>query len=926
MPKGTPADWLSAADADEVHLAFPREVHDELMNVLFPSEDHPFHGMGERGAFENESDRARGFGSWLGGNSKSTDTSHDTGLGYQFSEDYHERAVERAKSRGGGLIRIHTQPGGVRESPIDTDSAARVYKEDRDRLPVSAPWGAAITNDAGEWTMRVYEGARHDDDPIVTHADCVRIVGPTVNGRALSIQPTGRTAQRSADLSVDDNEQDSTIQLWGEADQATHADLRVGIVGCGGVGSILSEHLARLGVGELVFVDFDRLEEANFNRAQGARHIDVRQERLKTEVAERVARRSATTKDFQTYIVDGSVVDDDPEYAAIPALLDCDVILSGVDAARPRQVLGAVARAHCIPVIDGGSLLHADNEGVLEQEAKVETTVAGPGWPCFSCQRVWTQKDVDYEAENPEFRGKRGYVPNGVDPEEDDDAAREPAVIGVNAMVAGLMQRRLLAIVLGSADGVEGTLRLQIRDVEANCAEEATCPTCGRPLDADLRDDVVATIDEQIAATETAVDDAKARLPAVRIGLEMARAAQETVAGLDAARDRLADFKESVSDLQKERESLVEERSNLEPLAGQLDDLLDEQADLVDDYEAYERAEYEYEEKRDAVGAVDDAREEMYGSAREAAQLERRLEREFGNLDEQIAEQQEIKDETRDAHQQYVRNEADAERVDERRERVLALYDEVEEEERERREAETELMQVEAEFDADRHAELDEQINRFERRETTLDTKLDEARSDLEDARAEVSRLESIAEQLDRWKETHVQLERDIKFAETVRDGVRDAGPKMRELIASRIGERANQIYQTLRGTGRESLTWDETYEITVQDGSQRKPFGNLSGGEKMAAALAVRLAIMERVSPLDIAFLDEPTANLDSEKKNNLVSQLEHLDAFEQLCVISHDDTFESMTEYTVTLEKPDRETHVVSDAGAETGTTEAD
>jgi len=48
-----------------------------------------------------------------------------------------------------------------------------------------------------------------------------------------------------------------------------------------------------------------------------------------------------------------------------------------------------------------------------------------------------------------------------------------------------------------------------------------------------------------------------------------------------------------------------------------------------------------------------------------------------------------------------------------------------------------------------------------------------------------------------------------------------------------------------------------------------------------MAAALAVRLAIMERVSPLDIAFLDEPTANLDSEKKNNLVRQLERLDAF---------------------------------------------
>lgn len=517
MPKGTPADWLSAVEADEVHFAFPREVHDDLRDVLFPSEDHPFYGMGECGAFAvlskstgsrrvtytvaeivhpessedleltgtlqgddgGDGDRVGRFGSWFGGNSKSTNTSHDSGFGYQFSQDYHERAVGRAKAQGGGLIRIHTQPGGVQESPTDTNSAARVYKADRDRLPVGAPWGAAITNDTGDWSMRVYEDARDGDEPVVTHADYVRIVGPAADDRALRIQSTGRTTQRGADQSVDARKQDSTIQLWGKADQSTLGNLRVGVVGCGGVGSILAEHLARLGVGELAFVDFDHLEEANFNRAQGARRIDVHQERPKTQVAERVARRSTTAEGFKTRVVDGSVVDDEPEYAAVPALLDCDVILSGVDAARPRQVLGAVARAHCIPVIDGGSLLHADDNGVLQPEAKVETAVAGPGWPCFNCQRVWTQEDIDYEAENPEFRGERGYVPNGVDPDEDDEATRDPSVIGVNAMVAGLMQRRFLAIVLGSADGVEGTLRLGLRDVEANWHSQWGCePDC----------------------------------------------------------------------------------------------------------------------------------------------------------------------------------------------------------------------------------------------------------------------------------------------------------------------------------------------------------------------------------------------------------------------------------------------------------------
>ncbi|RLM83623.1 SMC family ATPase [Halobellus sp. Atlit-38R] len=451
--------------------------------------------------------------------------------------------------------------------------------------------------------------------------------------------------------------------------------------------------------------------------------------------------------------------------------------------------------------------------------------------------------------------------------------------------------------------------------------EGETCPTCDRPLDADTRDRIVETIEEQITEAEAEIAAAEARLPAVRAGLDAAKKAQQEVAGLDAARDRLAELEDAVDELEAERESLTDERAELEPIADQFDELCAEQDEIEDDHEAYERAQFEYENKREAIDQIEDAREELYRTAWEAARLERQLASEFGDLNEQIAEQREIKDETEDAHDRYVRNEAEAERVDDRRERVIELYKDIETAERERRAAESELRRVKAKFDADRHAELDDRVDCLDSRETQLDTRLDEARETLDELSSELQRLETVAEQLERWKETHVQLERDIKFAKTVRNGVRDAGPKMRELIASRIGERANQIYQTLRGTGRESLTWDETYQIVVQDGSQHKPFGNLSGGEKMAAALAVRLAIMERVSPLDIAFLDEPTANLDSEKKNNLVRQLERLDAFEQLCVISHDDTFESMTEYTVNLEKPDRESHVVSDTHADAG-----
>jgi len=182
---------------------------------------------------------------------------------------------------------------------------------------------------------------------------------------------------------------------------------------------------------------------------------------------------------------------------------------------------------------------------------------------------------------------------------------------------------------------------------------------------------------------------------------------------------------------------------------------------------------------------------------------------------------------------------------------------------------------------------------------------LSEKQEKLKEARAEVTRLET---KLDERQEKLQQLKRlkaDQEFATWVRENVREAGPKMREIITGRIGARANELFRSIRGTSAETLEWTSDYEIVVHDADVRKSFTTLSGGEKMAAALAVRLAILEQLASVGIAFLDEPTANLDRQKKRNLVTQLKRLDSFEQLTVISHDQTFESMTDYTLSVTK---------------------
>jgi len=54
-----------------------------------------------------------------------------------------------------------------------------------------------------------------------------------------------------------------------------------------------------------------------------------------------------------------------------------------------------------------------------------------------------------------------------------------------------------------------------------------------------------------------------------------------------------------------------------------------------------------------------------------------------------------------------------------------------------------------------------------------------------------------------------------------------------------------------------------------------------------------------------DVAFFDEPTANLDDHWRDSLAEQILNVKGFSQLCVISHDDTFERDTDNVVRVVK---------------------
>ena len=94
-----------------------------------------------------------------------------------------------------------------------------------------------------------------------------------------------------------------------------------------------------------------------------------------------------------------------------------------------------------------------------------------------------------------------------------------------------------------------------------------------------------------------------------------------------------------------------------------------------------------------------------------------------------------------------------------------------------------------------------------------------------------------------------------------------------------------------------------------------RRQFGQLSGGEQMSAALAVRLALLRELSGIDVAFFDEPTSNLDLRAGKPWPSRSSTCDGLRQLFVISHDDTFEQATERLVRIEKVNGQSRVQTD-----------
>lgn len=226
--------------------------------------------------------------------------------------------------------------------------------------------------------------------------------------------------------------------IFGEVGQKRLAKAKVGIIGLGGVGSLVNEALARLGVGEIVAIDPEKLEPSNRSRVVGSRRWDSQDwlvnskwsvlkrlgERLaksKVEVARRVAREANHA--IRYHAIRGDVVDRETAMK----LVDADYLFLCADTMQSRLVFNALLHQYLIPGVQIGSKVSVDDDGVVGDVFSVARLVLPfSGGGCLLCNQLIDAGRLQDEAISEEERKRQAYVKD----------VKAPSVITLNAVGA----------------------------------------------------------------------------------------------------------------------------------------------------------------------------------------------------------------------------------------------------------------------------------------------------------------------------------------------------------------------------------------------------------------------------------------------------------------------------------------------------------
>lgn len=347
-----------------------------------------------------------------------------TAVSVTWQTDAIEDILDRAETEGLSFIKIHSHPNGYPAfSSTDDKSDGLLLPMVGASTGLDVPHGSAIMLPSGEVFGRVLVQDR------LAPIECVNVVGDDLQ----FWYPAGDDKSIPSFAA-------SHAQIFDEGTIERLRRLSVAVVGCSGTGSPVIEQLFRLGIGEIVLVDDDHIEDRNVNRILNSTMDDAAKKRPKTDViGDAIDRAGLGTRIVR---VTGNLWS--PH--VVREVAQCDVVFGCMDTIDGRYLLNMLATFYLQPFFDIGVRLDAVREG--PNKGKIREVCGTvhyllPGKSSLMTRGLFTMKqvaDAGLRRTDPVAHAqqmKDGYIA-GVH-------GHRPAVISVNMYAAALAVTELLA-------------------------------------------------------------------------------------------------------------------------------------------------------------------------------------------------------------------------------------------------------------------------------------------------------------------------------------------------------------------------------------------------------------------------------------------------------------------------------------------------
>jgi molybdopterin/thiamine biosynthesis adenylyltransferase len=198
-------------------------------------------------------------------------------------------------------------------------------------------------------------------------------------------QPRERTARLNA--------------AFGEEAAARLRQSTVAVIGAGGTGSAAIEILVRAGVGKIIIVDPDHVEESNLERIHGSLPKHAEEHASKASVAREHVLSIDPNCNVVTFV--GAL----PQPEIVDAAVTADMALGCTDQQHSRLALSDLAVRYLVPCLDCGVTLEGHSGNITGQIVQMIRFLSAD--PCALCRNLVVPARLAQELMSPEERMMR---------------------------------------------------------------------------------------------------------------------------------------------------------------------------------------------------------------------------------------------------------------------------------------------------------------------------------------------------------------------------------------------------------------------------------------------------------------------------------------------------------------------------------------